>query len=307
MGKSGKRTPRFRRVQDTAANMVLTSRDLDIIHRVARLRIARSTHLLRLIPGPRAQLLRRLRLLYHHGWLDRPRSQLDYFHQGGGSQPMAYCLGRRGAILIRSRYGPPTKGRRWEGKGAAVGRIFLDHTLAVTDALVEAETACRESAGRAVYVPPEALRGNGASGLPFSWDSYSGGRRTVLIPDAVFGLELPEAHEGRQLVVCCLEADRGTMPVIRGAPHQSGVLGKLQSYARLWREGKFENWFGTGRLMVIIVTPGARRCLNIKKAVESLPYGRGIFGCWDKEEIAGNFQVVIRHAENRRHGAEKAG
>ena len=39
--------------------------------------------LVKIIGGSIQQLLRRLNLLYHHSYLERPRAQLDYDHAGG--------------------------------------------------------------------------------------------------------------------------------------------------------------------------------------------------------------------------------
>ena len=61
--------------------MQLTERDREIIRLVHRHRFLRSSHICSLIPGSPQQLLRRLKLLYHHGFLERPRSQIDYYHQ----------------------------------------------------------------------------------------------------------------------------------------------------------------------------------------------------------------------------------
>ncbi|MES2709353.1 MAG: replication-relaxation family protein [Verrucomicrobiota bacterium] len=303
MNSSGKRKPRFRRVPGEVEPMALTSRDREIIRSVARLRFARSTHLIRLVPGAKTQLLRRLRLLYHHGWLDRPRCQLDYFHRGG-TTPMVYCLGSRGAELLRGESGAAPAGMAGKGSGAGAGRIFLDHTLAVTEVLVNVEMACRESAGEMLYVPPEALAG--ASGKPLRWNVALHGARAVLIPDAVFGLEFPDVPEGRQLVVCCLEADRGTMPVTRKSFHASSILSKLHCYSALWRRGEFEKRFGSGRLLVMMVTSGPQRCANIRRAVGTLPSGRGIFACWTQAEVSANAPELIRRAAGRGREPGKA-
>ena len=76
------RLPRFKRVA-AVEPMQLTERDRDILRQVRRHRFLRSSHILALIGGSSQQVLRRLQRLYHHGYLDRPRAQIDYFHRGG--------------------------------------------------------------------------------------------------------------------------------------------------------------------------------------------------------------------------------
>jgi DNA-binding IclR family transcriptional regulator len=67
--------------------MTLTPRDLLILRAVYRHRLLRSTHLIALADGSRQTTLRRLQLLFHHGYLDRPPMQLDWYVRG--SEPLA--------------------------------------------------------------------------------------------------------------------------------------------------------------------------------------------------------------------------
>src|ERR1035438_3587752 len=76
------RLPRFTRAS-AVATIELTERDREIVRLVERFRFVRSSHICSLIPGSAQQLLRRLKLLYHHGFLERPRAQLDYYHRAG--------------------------------------------------------------------------------------------------------------------------------------------------------------------------------------------------------------------------------
>ena len=69
------RRPRFRRVEEPPP-FQLTARDVAILHAVARYRFVSSTLIIRLIGGSSQQILRRLQLLFHHGYLDRPTSQV---------------------------------------------------------------------------------------------------------------------------------------------------------------------------------------------------------------------------------------
>ena len=87
------RRPRFSR---TAPDPIqLTTDDIAIIGHVARHRFLRSTHLARLIPHRSyKKLIERLAALYHNGYLDRPRAQLDAYARSG-SAPMVYALGGR--------------------------------------------------------------------------------------------------------------------------------------------------------------------------------------------------------------------
>src|ERR1019366_4406877 len=82
------RRARFRR--DDPHPIRLTADDIAVIRHVGRHRFFRSTHLLRLLEqrSPK-KLLERLGALYHNGYLDRPRAQLDYYATAG-SAPIVY-------------------------------------------------------------------------------------------------------------------------------------------------------------------------------------------------------------------------
>src|SRR5207253_1223683 len=110
---------------------------------VYRHRFLQSSDIAKLVGGSQQQILRRLQLLFHHGYLTRPRAQLDYYTKGG-SQEIVYGLGNKGAKLLK---GTAFKLRnfRWNDKNQAIGRIFLKHALLVSSALVSFELACRQS------------------------------------------------------------------------------------------------------------------------------------------------------------------
>src|SRR5438046_1476473 len=125
------RLPRFKRASKVAP-MQLTERDREIIRLVHRHRFLRSSHIVALVAGSSQQLLRRLRLLYHHGYLERPRCQIDYF-QKGGSHHMVYGLGNKGGRFLQDGFDVALREPRWSEKNRSIGRIFLEHALLVSD------------------------------------------------------------------------------------------------------------------------------------------------------------------------------
>src|SRR3989442_921227 len=82
---------RFERSRDIA-RMQLTPRDHEILEEIGLHRFLRSSQVVSLVAGSSQQVLRRLQLLFHHGYLDRPWTQLDYFHRSG-SRPLVYGIG----------------------------------------------------------------------------------------------------------------------------------------------------------------------------------------------------------------------
>src|SRR5438874_12536667 len=92
------RRPRYRR----AANLPpfrLTDDDIIIVRQLARYRFLRSIHIAALVGRSLDRTNDRLKGLFHHGYVDRPLAQLDYYPTSG-SAPMVYALANRGARLL---------------------------------------------------------------------------------------------------------------------------------------------------------------------------------------------------------------
>ncbi len=133
------RLPRFKRSPEIPP-LRLTSRDGEILKCLQRHRFLRSDHITALIGGSRQQVLRRLQLLFHHGYLERPRCQIDYYQSG--SHRIAYGLGNKGAAWLKRELSLQFHQLDWKPK-SRVGRLFLEHALLVSDIMVAVELACR--------------------------------------------------------------------------------------------------------------------------------------------------------------------
>ena len=180
------RLPRFKRVPPVAP-MQLTERDREIIRLVHRHRFLRSHQIMALLGGSPQQLSRRLKLLYHHGYLERPRSQLQYYERGG-SKSVAYGLGNKGGTLLKQKLGIVMSPVSWGEKNRAVGRIYLEHALLVSDVMVALELACRKHGTvRLLYQEQLSLHGERQ---PSQWRvTIQNTRKLGVIPDQVFALE----------------------------------------------------------------------------------------------------------------------
>jgi hypothetical protein len=69
--------PRFRRAPELPA-FRLTDDDVEIVRQLARHRFLRSTHIAALVSRPFDRTNDRLLRLFHAGYIDRPRAQLDF-------------------------------------------------------------------------------------------------------------------------------------------------------------------------------------------------------------------------------------
>ena len=254
--------------------MTLTERDREIIHNIHQHRFLRSTHVTALLKGSRQQLLRRLQSLFHHGYLDRPRAQLDYYR--AGSQAMVYGVGHHGIKMLEREFAIPRRKVDWTAKNRAVTRYFLEHTLAVADVMVALEIACRKRGG------VELVKHRSNHEEPFKWTvtvRQAGVSAEIgVVPDRIFGLH--QKNNSDKITWIFLEADRATMPVTRHGFKQSSFYRKLVAYQETWRQKTLADSFPRFRVLTVTTTP--ERVENLVQASQSLSHGRGLFLFVDK-------------------------
>lgn len=267
------RLSRFRRVA-TVAPIQLTDRDRDLIRLVHRHRFLRSDQISALLGGSEQQIVRRLQLLFHHGYLERPRAQVKFVERGG-SQPLAYGLGNKGGAVLRRELGIAVNSDAWSEKNHAVGRVFLEHALFVSETMVSLELACRHRGVRLLYEDELDLP---VAKQPFQWwVKIAGGTKLGVIPDAMFALEYPDQNGQVQRAYFFLEADRGTMPVVRKGLAQTSFFRKLLAYEATWTNKVHQRHLGIHRFRVLTVTTIAARVQTLLVGCSQLQRGHGLF------------------------------
>jgi DNA-binding Lrp family transcriptional regulator len=301
MTHSPARRPRFERAK--VADIKLTPRDFAILRAVRRHRLLRSTHLVALLDASPQTTLRRLQLLFHHGYLDRPAAQLDWYAHG--SEPLVYALGNRGAAVLAAE-GERGGALRW-AKDRNVSRQFLRHTLAVAEVIVAFEVACRDTEGVEFIRPEEILAAapdaTRRRRLPFRWqvEVQEGGKlhRLGVEPDRVFGLSFAGAPEHQRRAYFVLEADRGTMPVARKGLDQTSFRRKLLGYRETWRQGLHRTHLGIPNFRVLTVTTSTERVGHFVAACETLAGAGRLFLFADLDAI-GRGDILSREWVNGR-------
>jgi Replication-relaxation len=278
--KEQTRKPRFKRVKPPA--FVLMERDRRIIELVHEYRLLSSSQITALIgEGSLQQILRRLQLLYHGRFLDRPRTQVIDIIRDPGSKPIVYALGSAGAKLLGTRQPKVPKLQ------------FLNHALAVSGVLVSFAASCRRH-GSVRVIPwseilatkaPEATR---KKRLPESWAArvprYG---RLGVTPDAIFGLHYLDRPEGSNRAYFFLEVDRGTMPVVRRSLVESSVYRKLLAYHATATEELHTKNLGIRSFRVLTVTksPERKRIPSLLDAANKLPSLQGLFLFTDEASL----------------------
>jgi hypothetical protein len=292
-GGMEKRSPRFKRVPSVAP-VQLTGRDRDLIRLVHRHRFLRSRQIVALLGGSEQQTVRRLQLLFHHGYLERPRAQLQYVERGG-SQPIAYGLGKKGGGLLRRELGLAVNSDAWNEKHRAVGRMFLEHALLVSKIMVSLELACRKRGVRLLYEEDLALP---AARPLFQWWVKAGSTKLCVIPDRVFALEYPDHSGQTERAYFFLEADRGTMPVMRKGLAQTSFFRKLLAYEATWTNKVHQRQLGIPHFRVLTVTTIAARVASLLEACSQLQRGHGLFLFADQSVLEKNvFAAVWRNGK----------
>jgi hypothetical protein len=206
--------------------------------------------------------------------MERPRAQLDYYHRPG-SRHIVYGLGDKGAALLKQQ-GLPIAPLRWGEKNRAVGRIYLEHALLVSEVMVTLELACWRTGVRLLTV--EQLPLPEGTSQRFQWRvNLSGGVKLGVIPDRVFALDFSDEDREFKRVFFFLEADRGTMPVIRENLSQTSIYRKLLAYEATWAQGIHRTRFGFHRFRVLTVTQSAARVKSLLDACSCLRSGHGLF------------------------------
>src|SRR5262245_51285866 len=127
---NSKRRPRFQRTSPPPFR--LTDDDIEIVRQLGRHRFLRSTHIAALFDRSVDRANDRLSRLFHGGYIDRPRAQLDYYPDRGSS-PMVYALADRGARLLIEHDHTSFSNLEWSRKNREAGRPFIEHQLEIMD------------------------------------------------------------------------------------------------------------------------------------------------------------------------------
>lgn len=254
--------------------MRLTDDDLALIRHIAKHRFLRSPHLLRLMPHrSEKKLIERLGALFHNGFLDRPRAQLDYYGTAGSS-PMVYALGNRGAQVLAEIDGTDPASVDWTWKNRSAGRIFLAHTLMTADVMIAIESALRTRPD-VLMIEPHRILANAPeptriSDNPFKFKVRTHQAGTIaelsVIPDRVFGLDFTAERKRKYFF---LEADRATMPVMRTNLLQTSIYRKFLAYgAGGGASNTFGKQIGIGSFRILTVTTSAERSATMIEALK---------------------------------------
>lgn len=304
---SARRRPRFRRASEPPP-FRLTEDDVVIIRQLAQHRFLRSTHIAALVDRSIDRTNDRLHRLFHAGYVDRPRAQLDYYATSG-SAPMIYALADGGARLLIEHDGIEFANVEWSRKNREAGRPFIEHQIELMDFYVSLECAVRDRADVHLVRPAELVASfpdqtfNASN--PFALRavfSHNGVTHQVgVVPDLAFGLKFPDASRRCFMV----EIDRGTMPVARNDIRQTSFERKMRAYITAHSARQHEKQFGWKNFRVLTVTADGHRARSIAESAGRMrvPHSPGpaLFLLATRRELAGSDPLAhIWHDANGR-------
>jgi hypothetical protein len=211
--------------------------------------------------------------LFHAGYIDRPRAQLDRFPIG--SAPMIYALANRGARLLRERDGALIRNPECSRKNREAHRPFIEHQVEIVNFQLTLQRAVshRENA-RLVYADGMTASPSSATESKFSFRAKLSDRGRLLevgvVPDLVFGLQFLTRPRWNYVA----EIDRGTMPVMRSDPGQTSLARKMRVYLAAHAAKQHERQFAWKNFRVLVVTTDRRRVATMIDAAQQL-HARG--------------------------------
>lgn len=170
-------------------------------------------------------LSKRLRQLFHAGYLERHYPTDQPMGRGHGAPRAIYGLGLKSVAVLEERVGVPAYEIRRIVERNRVTSPFLRHAIEVARFRVTLELACQRSADEVRLLFWE--QGQQLHDNVYANDANGDNVRLPIFPDAMFALEVV----GMRRACFMLEVDRGTMP-IRARSGRSDIVKKLIAYMK---------------------------------------------------------------------------
>lgn len=259
MGSSTKPLAKFKRSPDQVV-FQMTDRDVAILQAINRYRYMRTTHIHDLLFSQNSSpqsARRRLRNLFHHGYLSRAR---PYVKVGEATPEIAYLLNTKGRDVLRE-HGEVVK--YWR-KGSEVKYQFLEHALSLSSFRVKLEKAVNKIDGLSIdkLIPDFEMRTEAAGyvGLNrymlYRELTHPVNRKTYIVhPDAL--IELCYEHNGKTASrLIFVEIDQGTQSLER-------IRDKVTGYVLARDQRLFAQYAGHGNFLLLFQTQSERRRQNI--------------------------------------------
>ena len=254
MKTTKQRAPKFKRKPQQVGGLRVQERDIEIIRLVYNYRFLNSDQIQALVNGSEQGILRRLQKLFHHGFLDRPLSQIVY--PLTGTQKMVYALGDKGADFLANEFGIDRGEIKWNEKNKEVKDRHIQHTLMISNFRLCLKLALDKTANTDFLF---WKRENRKELKDYVYIEDEQGRETKapIVPDGFFGIQDPKGK-----MHWFIEADQGTMSNGR-------FLNKMRAYWNWWKRGGHTRKFDIKAFRVLTLTKTEQRKENLRKITKA--------------------------------------
>jgi Replication-relaxation len=269
-------------LQDLAPAVDLTDRQQEALRKLREVIEAKKANGSSCASGERSQrtrreILRRLQMLYHHGYLQRKKLS--------DKEPIVYSLGNLGADELVLIHGYDRQEIDWTTKNRESTERYMQHGLLVSRFRHAFELALRN-------VPDASLETWYPGGTFKAKVTYENTVRTregtrtqpvekTIVPDALFVVK-----EGGKRIHYFLEADRSRMSNAR-------FVEKLMAYYAFW--ATYSKAAGIAQMRVLTVTISEVRKDNLREAADTISdEAKGLFWFICEKAYLGKPQEILK-------------
>jgi hypothetical protein len=271
VGRSGRKDRRRRFQPSGDVTVQLTPDDVVLFRLVRQHRLITSRQLFAALGGernPRA-FTHRLAVLFHSGFLDRPRMQV---RPGEPGRPYVYALGAKGWDMLERADGVTPTGRRDRGaENRRLKPMTIDHEVAVAETILAFHLAALGRGWSFTWSTGDVFRRQ--TGLPrrvriTSRDDVQG--TLPINPDGFLSLT-DDTGKSRRFF---LEIDLGTEPQVRRTLRVSSVMQKLYAYWEVfcWKRRIVQN-----ALFVTTTQTRLENMIDVARAIDPKGVGSAFF------------------------------
>lgn len=265
----------------------LSDRDIELFKLLNRYTFLRSNFLYAFVGGNSETWFKgRLGDLYHDGrYINRPEQQWQFANSR--YMPVIYELDTKGEQALRE-HGLSLNDSPLIKNGRMGAYRQFAHQLMICDCMASIEIGVREDPNlrfiswrEIMAKAPETTReADNPFEIPITiTHTFPGTGQTRstdirIVPDGLFGLEYVHG-ELKTYRFFALEADRGTMPIMRSNLHQTSYLKKLLAYRQITSDNLQRTVLGLPNLFVLNVTTNDQRVENMMSLLNGLTAGHG--------------------------------
>ncbi len=257
------RLPRNRRAKNPPVFRV-TDRDVALLRYVLSYRFLHLQQFLWLLPDSSSQkLATRLRLMYHHGYLERTQQA-----PSKGPAKLVYAMTENGAALLAEASGLAREEIVWNRHLNLVTPSHLQHLIAINDMMICCQMALAKVQSEGTVKSFKVIRGEPQQyRLKVQFRDRDGKRyEQAVVPDATVAVVFTEG--GYQLFFA--EIDRGTMTSNRWRD-------KVSVYREYARSSELQERFKTSGFILLTVTTTERRLATLAEATARIGGRRGFW------------------------------